>query len=115
MEQVAPYHPDVLKIFTDGWRYGSAPDMTSMDQATLNMLVDEARRRNIRVLTHTGWKKVRIPFSQFKQPKAMPSLPGSGNDLMALSFQIPGTPGSRRWLELDNIRFYREAQAAEGH
>lgn len=52
-KRVLPYQPDVLKVFTDGWRYGTAPDMTSMDQATLNALVDEAHRHGFEVLTHT--------------------------------------------------------------
>ncbi|HEY8458760.1 MAG TPA: amidohydrolase, partial [Blastocatellia bacterium] len=25
------YQPDAIKVFTDGWRYGAAPDMTSMN------------------------------------------------------------------------------------
>ena len=53
MEMLSSFQPDVLKIFTDGWRYGSAPDMTSMDQATLNTLVDLAHSRGMEVLTHT--------------------------------------------------------------
>ena len=47
------YKPDVIKVFTDGWRYGTAPDMSSMDEDTLCALVDEAHRASIRVLTHT--------------------------------------------------------------
>ena len=53
VRRVLPYQPDVLKVFTDGWRYGTAPDMTSMDEATLTALVDEAHRNGLRVLTHT--------------------------------------------------------------
>lgn len=53
VRQVLPYKPDAIKVFTDGWRYGAAPDMTSMDEATLAALVDEAHKNNLKVLTHT--------------------------------------------------------------
>ncbi len=48
-----PYKPDTIKAFTDGWRYGGAPDNTSMDVRTLAALVDEAHKNNLSVLTHT--------------------------------------------------------------
>lgn len=47
------YKPDLIKAFTDGWRYGSAPDNTSMDRWTLKALTEEAHKRNWSVLTHT--------------------------------------------------------------
>jgi imidazolonepropionase-like amidohydrolase len=47
------YQPDVIKVFTDGWRYGAAPDMTSMNEETLTALVDEAHKNGLEVLTHT--------------------------------------------------------------
>jgi imidazolonepropionase-like amidohydrolase len=53
IRRVVPYHPDIIKVFTDGWRYGTAPDMTSMDEATLAAIVDEAHKNNLPVLTHT--------------------------------------------------------------
>lgn len=53
VRRVLAYKPDVIKVFTDGWRYGTAPDMTSMDPETLKALVDEAHVNHIPVLTHT--------------------------------------------------------------
>ena len=47
------YKPDVIKVFTDGWRYGAAPDMTSMDEGTLAAIVKEAHASQVEVLTHT--------------------------------------------------------------
>jgi imidazolonepropionase-like amidohydrolase len=47
------YQPDVIKAFTDGWRYGAAPDLSSMNEETLTALVDEARKNGLEVLTHT--------------------------------------------------------------
>ncbi|MGE0126771.1 MAG: amidohydrolase family protein [Blastocatellales bacterium] len=53
VRRVLPYQPDVIKVFTDGWRYGAAPDMTSMNEETLAALVDEAHKNGLEVLTHT--------------------------------------------------------------
>lgn len=53
VRRVLPYQPDVIKVFTDGWRYGAAPDMTSMNEDTLAALVDEAHKNGLEVLTHT--------------------------------------------------------------
>jgi imidazolonepropionase-like amidohydrolase len=53
VRRVLPYRPDVIKAFTDGWRYGAAPDMTSMREDTLTALVDEAHKNGLEVLTHT--------------------------------------------------------------
>ncbi len=53
VRRVLPYQPDVIKIFTDGWRYGAAPDMTSMNEETLTALVSEARRNGLETLSHT--------------------------------------------------------------
>jgi imidazolonepropionase-like amidohydrolase len=50
---IATYKPDLIKAFTDGWRYGVAPDNTSMDEWTLAALVDEAHRNDLKVFTHT--------------------------------------------------------------
>ncbi|MDQ3012534.1 MAG: amidohydrolase family protein [Acidobacteriota bacterium] len=53
IRRVVPYQPDVIKVFTDGWRYGAAPDMTSMNEETLTALVAEAHKNGLEVLTHT--------------------------------------------------------------
>lgn len=50
---LVPYKPDLIKAFTDGWRYGVAPDNTSMDEWTLTALVDEAHKNDLKVFTHT--------------------------------------------------------------
>jgi imidazolonepropionase-like amidohydrolase len=45
--------PDVIKVFTDGWRYGTAPNLTSMNFETLAAIVQEAHAGNVKVVTHT--------------------------------------------------------------
>jgi imidazolonepropionase-like amidohydrolase len=50
---LVPYKPDLIKAFTDGWRYGVAPDNTSMDPWTLTALVEQAHQNNLTVFTHT--------------------------------------------------------------
>ena len=53
VQHVAPYRPDVIKVFSDGWRYGAASDMTSMNEDALTALVQEAHKNGIEVVTHT--------------------------------------------------------------
>ncbi|MCI0489690.1 MAG: amidohydrolase family protein [Blastocatellia bacterium] len=53
VRRVLSYRPDAIKVFTDGWRYGVSPDMTSMTLETLSAIVDEAHRNGVEVLTHT--------------------------------------------------------------
>jgi imidazolonepropionase-like amidohydrolase len=53
VQRMLPYRPDLIKVFTDGWRYGVGPEMTSMNEETLTALVEEAHKNGIRVLTHT--------------------------------------------------------------
>jgi imidazolonepropionase-like amidohydrolase len=53
VQRVLPYKPEVIKVFTDGWRYGTGTDMTSMNEETLAAIVEEAHRNGIEVLTHT--------------------------------------------------------------
>jgi imidazolonepropionase-like amidohydrolase len=45
--------PDVIKVFTDGWRYGTAPNLTSMNLETLAAIVEEAHAGGVKVFTHT--------------------------------------------------------------
>ena len=47
------YRPDFIKVFTDGWRYGTLPEETSMNLETLTAIVQEAHKHGQRVLTHT--------------------------------------------------------------
>ncbi|HEV8146008.1 MAG TPA: amidohydrolase family protein [Bryobacteraceae bacterium] len=53
VQKALTYRPDVIKVFTDGWRYGAAPDMTSMNEPTLAAICEEAHKHNLPVLTHT--------------------------------------------------------------
>ena len=53
MQKILAYKPDVIKAFTDGWRYGTGDDLTSMNLATLSAIVEDAHRAGIKVFTHT--------------------------------------------------------------
>src|SRR5215469_5185902 len=53
MQRILPYKPDVIKAFTDGWRYGRAGDLTSMNLETLSAIVEDAHKAGIKVFTHT--------------------------------------------------------------
>jgi imidazolonepropionase-like amidohydrolase len=53
MERILPYKPDVIKVFTDGWRYGRAGDLTNMNLETLSAIVEDAHKAGIKVFTHT--------------------------------------------------------------
>ncbi len=53
MKKLLPYKPDVIKIFTDGWRYGTIPDLSSMNEETIAAIVADAHAAGIRVFTHT--------------------------------------------------------------
>lgn len=53
VDAVAAYRPDLVKAFTDGWRYNNAPDNTSMDERTLAAVVEQAHRHGLEVATHT--------------------------------------------------------------
>ena len=47
------YKPDVIKVFTDGWRYGMAPNLSSMNFETLAAIVEDAHAAGVKVFTHT--------------------------------------------------------------
>src|SRR5947207_3988331 len=53
MKAVLAYKPDVIKVFTDGWRYGTAPDLSSMNLETLAAIVEDAHAAGLKVVTHT--------------------------------------------------------------
>ncbi|MBS0567405.1 MAG: amidohydrolase family protein [Proteobacteria bacterium] len=53
VDEVAAYQPDLIKAFTDGWRYRNDPDNVSMGEDTLAALVAEAHSKGLKVLTHT--------------------------------------------------------------
>lgn len=53
LRRALPNRPDVIKVFSDGWRYGTSADLTSMEEGTLRAIVEEAHKSNLPVLTHT--------------------------------------------------------------
>src|SRR5437016_6101723 len=53
MKTVLAARPGVIKVFTDGWRYGAAPDLSSMNLETLTAIVQDAHAAGIKVVTHT--------------------------------------------------------------
>ncbi len=53
VNELLPYEPDYIKVFTDGWRYERSPEETSMNEETLTALTEAAHEHGIRILTHT--------------------------------------------------------------
>lgn len=53
MRRALAYRPNVIKVFTDGWRYGRSPDLDSMNLPTLQAIVQRAHGAGIPVVTHT--------------------------------------------------------------
>jgi imidazolonepropionase-like amidohydrolase len=53
MKTALAYKPDVVKVFTDGWRYGTAANLTSMNLETLSAIVADAHAAGLKVFTHT--------------------------------------------------------------
>jgi len=50
------------------------------------------------------WRQIVVPFSEFKGEGLLPSWT---TDLLNVAFELGGPAGSRRWLEIDNVRFLR--------
>lgn len=50
---LAPYKPQVIKVFADGWRYGSGINNASINIDALAAIVEEARSLGLPVVTHT--------------------------------------------------------------
>ncbi len=53
MQKALAWRPDVIKVFTDGWRYGASPALASMNEETIAAIVADAHRAGLKVLTHT--------------------------------------------------------------
>jgi imidazolonepropionase-like amidohydrolase len=53
MKTALAFKPDVIKVFTDGWRYGTAANLTSMNVETLSAIVQDAHAAGVKVFTHT--------------------------------------------------------------
>jgi hypothetical protein len=52
------------------------------------------------------WQTVKIPFAALKrQTEGAPAW--TGKDARAVLFELSGAPGSKTWLELDNVQFYQ--------
>lgn len=53
MQRLLTYKPDAIKAFTDGWRYGASPDLSSMNFETVAAIVQDAHKAGIKVVSHT--------------------------------------------------------------
>jgi len=53
------------------------------------------------------WHSVRIDFATLKQADQRTPAQWTGDDALAVIFRINGKPQEQRWLELDNVRFYK--------
>ncbi|OZB18713.1 MAG: hypothetical protein B7X53_02460 [Hyphomonas sp. 34-62-18] len=51
--ELAPYEPQVIKVFADGWRYGSGINNATINIDALAAIVTEARSLGMPVVTHT--------------------------------------------------------------
>lgn len=52
MEQIVPFQPDVIKLFADGWRYGSLVENSSMNENTMTELVALAHQHKLPAMAH---------------------------------------------------------------
>ena len=53
MKTALAYKPDLIKVFTDGWRYGTSPSLPSMNEETIAAIVQDAHQAGLKVVTHT--------------------------------------------------------------
>jgi hypothetical protein len=53
MVEALSYKPDLIKIFTDGWRYGTTPSLPSMNEETIAAITQDAHKAGVKVMTHT--------------------------------------------------------------
>jgi imidazolonepropionase-like amidohydrolase len=53
MTQALSYQPDLIKVFADGWRYGTDQNLASMEPETLSAIGEDARAAHVPVFTHT--------------------------------------------------------------
>jgi imidazolonepropionase-like amidohydrolase len=53
MKQALSYQPDLIKVFADGWRYGTDQNLASMEPETLTAIADDAWAAHVPVFTHT--------------------------------------------------------------
>jgi imidazolonepropionase-like amidohydrolase len=53
IRSLIPYKPDLIKVFNDGWRYGTMPNNNSVNENALAAVAEEAHKQNWPVLTHT--------------------------------------------------------------
>jgi imidazolonepropionase-like amidohydrolase len=53
MQDALTYKPDLIKIFTDGWRYGATPSLPSMNEETIAAITEDAHKAGVKVMTHT--------------------------------------------------------------
>ena len=53
MREALSYKPDLIKIFTDGWRYGASPSLPSMNEETIAAITEDAHKAGVKVMTHT--------------------------------------------------------------
>lgn len=119
VRELIPYKPDLIKAFADGWRYGTAPDNTSMDQGTLSALVEEAHKNGLKVATHTvtvergrvaGRAKVDIIAHSLQDreidAETIAALKAGGtNYAPTLAVYEPVKPGQKPPEDLDSPRY----------
>jgi imidazolonepropionase-like amidohydrolase len=53
MVDALSYKPELIKIFTDGWRYGASPSLPSMNEETIAAITQDAHKAGVKVMTHT--------------------------------------------------------------